>query len=48
MVSGIQFLGLCLVVLTPLLFLDPAGAQERAATLITPASDADGAEKENG
>lgn len=42
MVSGVQSLGLCLVVLTLLLFAGSAGAQERAATLVSPAFDADG------
>ncbi|MDG2049502.1 MAG: hypothetical protein P8M78_05020, partial [Myxococcota bacterium] len=42
MLSGVQCLWLCLLVLTPLLFSGPAGAQERAATLVSPAFDADG------
>ena len=41
MVSG-ESLRLCLVVLTLLLFAGSAGAQERAATLASPAFDADG------
>ena len=42
MVSGVQSPGPCLVVLTLLLFAGSAGAQEGAATLVTPAFDADG------
>ena len=42
MLSGVQFLWLCLLVLTPLLISGPAGAQERADTLVIPAFDANG------
>ncbi len=42
MVSGVQSLGPCLVVLTLLLFAGSAGAQEGAATLVSSAFDADG------
>ena len=41
MVSGVQSLGPRLVVLTLLLFAGSAGAQEGAATLVSPAFDAD-------